>query len=107
MPSVKIPISFNESEQAQVKAIARYLGMDPSRNYGTYPMVVKLSISLCLRHLEEFENGIPDLSEKNLHILFQSIEQKSMQRKKVQKKEKASQDTHLGINEIPGEKEIS
>lgn len=85
----KIPISFNETEEAQVKELADLLGI--AGTYGDFPKAVKFSITLALSAIKSPGKVYSDLEEPELVLYFSSIQRAEIRARLGQEAQKLAQ----------------
>jgi hypothetical protein len=79
----KIPISFNEEEEAKVKELAELLGI--ANVYGDFPKAVKFGINLALSTIKNQGKVYSDLDEVELAFYFSSIQRAELRARLLRK----------------------
>ncbi|MFH0978628.1 MAG: hypothetical protein V1837_04970 [Candidatus Woesearchaeota archaeon] len=92
MSQKKIPISFNEQEEAAVKEMASLMGI--TGVYGDFPKALKFSITLALSAVKNPQKVYAGLNDEELAVYFQTLQRsevKARLRDKAQDLEKQAQ----------------
>jgi len=79
----KIPISFNEEEEAKVKEIADLIGIGGV--YGDFPKAIKFSINLTLSAIKNPEKVYSSLTEEELAYFFASVTRSEKKKRLLEK----------------------
>ncbi len=83
----KIPISFSDDYQEKIRKLGIKLGIDIDKTYGAIPQIVRISINLADKAIDNIGRSIPDLNDKDLDILLSSIKNHKLLEYARQKKE--------------------
>ena len=86
----KIPISFSDEYLDKIRKLGLKLGIDLDRTYGAIPQIVRISINLAEKAIDNIGKSIPDLNERDLDILLSSIKiHKLLEYARLEKENKA------------------
>jgi len=83
MTTKKIPISFNETDQANIKQLIDLLGI--SNTYGDVPKAIKFGISLALSVIKNPEKVYTNLNDSELDLFFLSVKRFEIMQRAEQK----------------------
>ena len=67
----KIPISFNDADQARIKELIGLLGI--ADTYGDFPKAVKFGITLAISTIKTPQKVYTDLSDAEMDMFFQAV----------------------------------
>jgi len=93
MTTKKIPISFNEQDQQNIKELVELMGI--TGVYGDIPKAVKFGITLALSAIRNPEKVYNDLDMAEMETYFTSIRKSESIRKATQKIENIKKKAEL------------
>jgi hypothetical protein len=85
----KIPISFNEEEEGQVKELADLLGI--AGTYGDFPKALKFGINLALAAIKSPGKVYSSMDEAEMALYFSSIQRAEKRARLAQEAQKLAQ----------------
>lgn len=87
MTTKKVPISFNEQDQANIKELIGLMGIVGV--YGDFPQAIKFGINLALSTIKNPEKVYTMLKPNEMDLYFKSVHTAEMEKRYIKESELA------------------